>query len=121
MEKLLRELELFEPLRQKIEDGFPVFGTCAGMILLAQDISNGERTCFRTMAVTARRNAYGRQLGSFRATAVFREIGPIPMVFIRAPYLEAVSEVEILAKWTAYRGGPAGKSTGYGLPSRADK
>jgi 5'-phosphate synthase pdxT subunit len=99
MGKLLRELELLEPLRRKIEQGFPVFGTCAGMILLAQDISNDERSCFRTMAVKVRRNAYGRQLGSFRTTAGFKGIGPVHMVFIRAPYLEAVSDqVEILAE-----------------------
>jgi 5'-phosphate synthase pdxT subunit len=97
--KLLRELNLFEPLQKMIENGLPVFGTCAGMILLAQKLSNDERTCFRTRGVTARRNAYGRQLGSFRTEAEFHGIGHIPMVFIRAPYLETASdEVDVLAE-----------------------
>lgn len=88
--KLLRELELFEPLKEKIIDGMPVFGTCAGLILLAKEIKNDGRLHFAAMNITAIRNAYGRQLGSFYTESEFKGIGKIPMTFIRAPYIEAV-------------------------------
>ena len=65
MGKLMSGLELQEPLKEKIISGLPVFGTCAGMILLAEKISNDEAVYFGTLPVTVRRNAYGRQLGSF--------------------------------------------------------
>ncbi len=90
MSKLLRDLDLFEPLKSLIKSGFPVFGTCAGLILLAEKVSNDDRKCFGTMALTAKRNAYGRQLGSFKTNSDFQGIGNIPMVFIRAPYIEEV-------------------------------
>ncbi|MDD6275706.1 MAG: pyridoxal 5'-phosphate synthase glutaminase subunit PdxT [Clostridia bacterium] len=96
--KLLREFGLFEPIRQKIIDGLPVFGTCAGLILLAERIENDERTHLATMDITAVRNAYGRQLGSFNTEAEFSGIGNIPMTFIRAPFIESVgNNVKILA------------------------
>lgn len=96
--KLLRELDLFESLKKHIENGLPVFGTCAGLILLAKKIENDERSHFATMDITAVRNAYGRQLGSFYTDAHFKGIGEMPMTFIRAPYIEAASNsVEILA------------------------
>ena len=63
--RLLKELSMFEPLKKKIEEGLPVLATCAGLILLAQNISNDENRCFATLPVTVKRNAYGRQLGSF--------------------------------------------------------
>ena len=88
--KLLRELELFEPLQEMIAAGLPVFGTCAGLLLLAKEIRNDDRTYLATMNITAVRNAYGRQLGSFHTEAEFAEIGLIPMTFIRAPYIERV-------------------------------
>ena len=88
MGKLLKDLELFEPLKALIEGGLPVFGTCAGMILLAEQLSNDESRYFATLPVTVRRNAYGRQLGSFHARAQMNGIGEIPMTFIRAPYVE---------------------------------
>jgi 5'-phosphate synthase pdxT subunit len=91
MRKLLRELDLFEPLRAQIAGGLPVFGTCAGLILLADTVEGGE-PCFGTMDVTAKRNAYGRQLGSFYTEAEFADQGRVPMTFIRAPYLAAVGE-----------------------------
>ena len=97
MGKLLRDLELFEPLKELIESGLPVFGTCAGMILLADELSNDESRYFATLPVTVRRNAYGRQLGSFHARAQMRGIGEIPMTFIRAPYVEQVHGAEVLA------------------------
>ena len=88
--KLLRELGLFEPLAQRIADGLPVFGTCAGLLLLAKEIENDDRRCFAAMDITAVRNAYGRQLGSFYTEAEFKGLGKIPMTFIRAPYIKAV-------------------------------
>lgn len=96
--KLMRELGLFEPLKKRIEEGLPVFGTCAGLLLLAKKIGNDDRTHFKTMDITAVRNAYGRQLGSFHTEAEFKGIGQIPMTFIRAPYIEAVfGDAEVLA------------------------
>ena len=97
--KLLRELGLLEPLRLAIAGGLPVLGTCAGMILLAQKLANDSNVYFGTMPITVRRNAYGRQLGSFHATAEFAGIGPLAMTFIRAPYIESAgSGVKILAE-----------------------
>lgn len=96
--KLLHELELFEPLRKKIIDGMPVFATCAGMILLAECIENDANVHFGTMKMTVRRNAYGRQLGSFRTASEIKGIGNIPMTFIRAPYISEVHGAEILAE-----------------------
>ena len=90
MNKLLRELELYEPLKSKIENGLPVFGTCAGLILLADRVEGGV-PCFGGMDITARRNAYGRQLGSFFTNNSFKGLGTLPMAFIRAPYIESVS------------------------------
>lgn len=97
MRKLLHDLGLFEPLRERIVAGMPVFGTCAGLILLAKSVDGGV-PCFETMDIAVKRNAYGRQLGSFYAEAECKEIGKIPMTFIRAPYIEAVfGDAEILA------------------------
>lgn len=96
--KLMRELELFEPLRERIEAGLPVFGTCAGLLLLAKKIENDDRLHFATMDICAVRNAYGRQLGSFYTESEFSGIGKIPMTFIRAPYISEVSgDTQILA------------------------
>ena len=96
--KLLKELNLFDALKELIKNGLPVFGTCAGLILLAKTIENERHAYFRTMDITVRRNAYGRQLGSFHTTGNFKGIGDIPMTFIRAPYIQsAAKEVEILA------------------------
>ncbi len=89
--KLLRELDLFDELKERIAAGLPVFGTCAGLLLLAKRVENDGRTHLALMDITAVRNAYGRQLGSFYAEAAFRGIGTIPMTFIRAPYIAAVS------------------------------
>lgn len=89
--KLMHELGLFEPIKKQIENGLPVFGTCAGLLLLAKKIENDDRRHFATMDITAVRNAYGRQLGSFYTRADFKGIGKIPMTFIRAPYIDSVS------------------------------
>ena len=97
MRKLLGELDLFEPLRQRIADGMPVFGTCAGLILLAKQVDGGT-PCFATMDIAVKRNAYGRQLGSFRTAQTFGKLGTLPMTFIRAPYIASVGDgVEVLA------------------------
>ena len=96
--KLLHDLGLFEPLRERIESGFPTFGTCAGLILLAEELSNDSHTYFATTPVTVERNAYGRQLGSFYTEENFEGIGKIPMTFIRAPLIQRASkDVQILA------------------------
>ena len=103
--KLLDELELLSPIREEIENGLPVFGTCAGLILLSRDVEGNSETApapprLGTMQITTARNAYGRQLGSFRVESTFAGIeGQIPMTFIRAPYIkEATEAVEVLAK-----------------------
>ena len=96
--KLLQDLGLFEPLRERIENGLPTFGTCAGLILLAEKLSNDGHTYFATSPVTVERNAYGRQLGSFYTEENFEGIGKIPMTFIRAPLIQRASQdVQILA------------------------
>lgn len=97
--KLLKELGMFDTLQKQIQDGMPVFATCAGLILLAEQIGNDDRSYFKTLPVTVKRNAYGRQLGSFYIEEECKGIGVIPMTFIRAPYIESVKpEVEVLAK-----------------------
>lgn len=97
--KLLKELGMFDELNQKIRSGMPVLATCAGLILLAEHLSNDEKTWFQTLPVTVRRNAYGRQTGSFFAEEVIEGIGKFPMEFIRAPLIEKVSEkVQVLAE-----------------------
>ena len=97
MGKLLRDLELFEPLRERIAAGLPVFGTCAGLILLAKEVEGGV-PCFGTMDIAVKRNAYGRQLGSFYTEAECKGVGTVPMTFIRAPYIESVwGGAEVLA------------------------
>lgn len=103
--KLLDELGLLSPIREEIEHGLPIFGTCAGLILLSRDVEGNSETApapprLGTMQITTARNAYGRQLGSFRVESTFAGIeGQIPMTFIRAPYIkEATEAVEVLAK-----------------------
>ena len=77
--KLLRELDMFQPLKEKIQAGMPVLATCAGLILLAEHLSNDEHVYFGTMPVTVRRNAYGRQLGSFHTVQKMKGIGTVPL------------------------------------------
>lgn len=104
MGKLLKDLDLFDILQEKIKNGLPVLGTCAGLILLASEISNqdeskSEVSQFATLPVKVKRNAYGRQLGSFSTTADVKHIGNIPLRFIRAPYIESAGDdVEVLAR-----------------------
>lgn len=89
--RLLHELDLYDTLKTKIENGLPVFGTCAGLIMLAQKIANDERVHLATMPIEVVRNAYGRQLGSFSIIGKFNNKN-IPMVFIRAPYIKKVDK-----------------------------
>ena len=102
MGKLLRDLDLFETLQEKIRAGLPVYGTCAGLILLADQVEGGI-PCFATMDLTAKRNAYGRQLGSFTALGRWLPDAPdasdLPMTFIRAPRIVQVEPgVEVLVR-----------------------
>ena len=97
--KLLRDLGLFEPLRKKIAEGLPVLATCAGAILLAEKIAGESRTHFATLPAIIRRNAYGRQLGSFFTENEVAHVGIVPQTFIRAPFFESVgNEVEVLSR-----------------------
>ena len=93
LSKLLTLFTLMDPLRERILSGMPVWGTCAGMILLAREIV-GEPPHLGVMDITVRRNAYGRQIDSFRTLANIPEVSdhPLPLVFIRAPWVEAVGE-----------------------------
>ena len=88
--KLLKDLGLFVPLKRKISAGLPVFGTCAGLLLLAGGILNDPARHFATMDICAVRNAFGRQSGSFHTVSSFSGIPDIPMTFIRGPYIETV-------------------------------
>lgn len=99
--KLLDYFSLKEILQQKIISGLPVFGTCAGLILLAKNIENQINTHLATMDITVKRNGYGSQLDSFSTNLLIPTIDknmPIPLVFIRAPYITKTSkDVQILA------------------------
>ncbi|MDU7336897.1 MAG: pyridoxal 5'-phosphate synthase glutaminase subunit PdxT [Clostridium sp.] len=90
--KLLHQTGLFAPIQERIQNGMPVWGTCAGLILLANRISNEEHPYLKGIDITACRNAYGRQLGSFEAQEEFRGIGILPMTFIRAPFIESIGK-----------------------------
>ena len=97
--KLLNDLDMMEELKDMIENGIPVFGTCAGLILLAKKIENDKRVHLGCMDIDVQRNAYGRQLGSFVTEEEFEGIGKIPMVFIRAPYIKSIgNNVKILSE-----------------------
>ena len=92
MMRIIRDENLLEPIRKAILDGMPVFGTCAGLIML-------DSEHLGTKDIEVKRNAYGRQLGSFFTTDEVKGIGKVPMTFIRAPYITAVKEgVEVLAE-----------------------
>lgn len=98
MIKLLHDLNLFFPIRNAILGGLPVYGTCAGLILLAKEVVDEPAERLETMDITVKRNAYGRQLGSFHTIASVKGIGDVPMTFIRAPYINKVgNNVDILS------------------------
>ena len=98
MGKLLRDQDMLLPIREAIQSGLPVFGTCAGLILLAKEITSQEESHLATMDIIVERNAYGRQLGSFYTEADCKRVGKIPMTFIRGPIISSVGEgVDVLA------------------------
>jgi 5'-phosphate synthase pdxT subunit len=102
MSKLLELSGLFEPVAERLEDGMPAFGTCAGLILLSTHILDGrpDQRSFQVLDVDVRRNAFGRQVDSFEADLAVDGLGggPVPAVFIRAPVVERVGDgVEVLA------------------------
>lgn len=105
MSHLLREFELLEPLRARLADGMPAYGSCAGMILMASEILDAGAPGRAALALgaidmTVRRNAFGRQVDSFEGELEFGGItGPMHAVFIRAPWVERVGpQVEVLAR-----------------------
>ena len=103
MLKLMRSFDLVEPMRAVLARGVPVFGTCAGMILLADGVSDGrpDQISFEAIDIDVRRNGYGRQIDSFEADLPVAALGadPFRAVFIRAPVVERVGAgVEILAR-----------------------
>ncbi len=102
MFKLARTFDLFEPIRQRSKDGLPVFGTCAGMIMLADRIEDGtpDQETLGGLDITVRRNAFGRQVDSFEGDLDFAGLDdPVHAIFIRAPWVEeAGPDVEVLAR-----------------------
>ena len=99
MGKLLRDQQMLIPIREAVLNGLPVFGTCAGLILLAKEIISQKESHLGTMDMVVERNAYGRQLGSFYTEAECKGVGTIPMTFIRGPIISSVGVgVEILAR-----------------------
>lgn len=105
MGRLLARFALLEPLRAALADGLPVLGTCAGLVLLAREVTDGlpEQPLLGTLDIAVRRNAYGSQVASFEAELDLAG-APFPGVFIRAPRIERVGDgVEVLAR------GPAGE------------
>ena len=102
MAKLARTFDLFEPIRQRIKEGMPAFGTCAGMIMLADRIEDGTRDqeTLGGLDITVRRNAFGRQVDSFEGDIDLVGLdAPVPASFIRAPWVESVGDsVEVLAR-----------------------
>ena len=111
MAKLARIFDLLEPLRHRVKDGLPVFGTCAGMIMLADRIEDGTvgQETVGGLDITVRRNAFGRQVDSFEGDLTFAGLdAPVHAVFIRAPWVESVGPaVEVLAR--VERGPVAGR------------
>ena len=103
---LAESFGLIEPIRERITRGMPVYGSCAGMILLADRILDGAQgqATLGGINVTVRRNAFGRQVDSFESDLIF-DNSPLRAVFIRAPWVEEVGkEVEVLAEIQASDG-----------------
>ncbi len=101
MGRLLADFNLTQPLKARIESGMPVWGTCAGMILLAKKITNDHRRHLEVMDIEVMRNGYGRQLDSFITNVSVPQVSDseIPLVFIRAPYVvDVASQVKVLLK-----------------------
>ena len=102
MDKLVRTFELHEPIRQRIAEGLPVYGSCAGMIMLADRITGGrpDQQTLGGLDITVRRNAFGRQVDSFEADLDVTGLAePFHAMFIRAPWVEKVGQdVEVVAR-----------------------
>ena len=108
--RLMADYALLEPIRRLAEDGVPIWGTCAGMIVLARQASPLPRPGLGVMDIVVERNAFGRQVDSFEAALVIPVLGPepFPAVFIRAPIIRGVGpEVEVLARLPASATGRA--------------
>lgn len=98
--KLMNEFNLADPIRKRASEGMPVFGTCAGLILLAKDIVGSDQPRLGLMDIVAHRNAFGRQVDSFETNLNVKGLDsdPVKAVFIRAPYVKEAREgVEVLA------------------------
>jgi 5'-phosphate synthase pdxT subunit len=114
--RLLSVFELLEPLRRSVADGLPVYGSCAGMILLAREVLDGRPDAqgIGGLDVVVRRNAFGRQVDSFETDLPFEGVGDVHAVFIRAPWVEATGEqVQVLAR-VPDAAGPAGGGSAAG-------
>jgi 5'-phosphate synthase pdxT subunit len=101
MGKLLTLFDLLEPLRARIADGLPAYGTCAGMILLAAEVLDGrhDQKLLGGLDITVRRNAFGAQVHSFEQDLAVEGVGDVHGVFIRAPWVErAGPSVQVLAR-----------------------
>jgi pyridoxal 5'-phosphate synthase pdxT subunit len=110
IDKLTRAFELREPLLKRLAEGMPVYGSCAGMIMLADRVLDAtvDQQTLGGLDITVRRNAFGRQVDSFEADLEVAGIGggPVRAVFIRAPWVESVGEqVEVLARLPGPGGG----------------
>ena len=105
MSQLLSSSGLFDAVASRLTEGMPVFGTCAGMILLAKVVldGRGDQRSFGVLDIAVRRNAFGRQVDSFETDLEVHGMGLVPAVFIRAPYVErAGDDVEVLARVDDY-------------------
>jgi 5'-phosphate synthase pdxT subunit len=110
--RLLEVFELLEPLRARVADGLPVYGSCAGMILLADQVLDGrpDQQGIGGLDVVVRRNAFGRQVDSFETDLEFAGVGEVHAVFIRAPWVESAGErTEVLARVPATGDAAAGR------------
>jgi len=99
--KILKERNMLEPLKNIIQAGLPTWGTCAGMILLAKELEEEIISYFGVIDIRVKRNAYGRQINSFSLMEIIEEVSaePIPLIFIRAPYITRVGDgVRIIHK-----------------------
>jgi 5'-phosphate synthase pdxT subunit len=109
---LLALFGLLDPLRDRVRDGLPVYGSCAGMILLADEVLDGrpDQQTVGGLDIAVRRNAFGRQVESFETDLALAGVGEVHAVFIRAPWVERTGEgVEVLATVPT---GPAGGAAG---------
>jgi 5'-phosphate synthase pdxT subunit len=115
MSRLLEVFDLFDPVKKRLDEGMPAFGSCAGMIMLADEVLDGrpDQRSFGVIPMTVRRNAFGRQVDSFETELELDGVagGPFRTVFIRAPWVERVGEgVAVLGRVAS--GGGAGEAPG---------